>query len=346
MALVFSGFDTPPAHANEKSVEITPALTVTAATPRYVEWPESIVAYGDIAPWQEASISAQIGGYQLIEVLVNVGDVVKKGQLLARFNRSVLQTEQAELLANVEQASANLKRVKALSNGKAVSEQDLVQAETQAKVAEALLAKNQLHLQYTNVIAPDDGVISARTATLGASIPAGQELFRLILQQKLEWRGEVTAQQYARVQAGQQVSLALPDGTSTTAVVRQKAPAFNSDTRLAIIYADISKESHAVAGMYVAGDVMPGASRAHIVPAESVVIRDGRQYVLSIDAATTLSEVSLHQVITGRRKGKDIEIVSGLDGINRVVSDGAGFLSDGDTVSVVNDETTSGERQL
>ena len=57
----------------------------------------------------------------------------------------------------------------------------------------------QLRLRQTRVLAPDNGVISARSATVGAVLPAGQELFRLIRQGRLEWRAEVAAADLARL---------------------------------------------------------------------------------------------------------------------------------------------------
>jgi multidrug efflux pump subunit AcrA (membrane-fusion protein) len=72
-------------HADAASpIQPTPTLTVTSATPRRAVWPMTLEASGAIAPWQEASIAAQIGGYQLIDVRVNVGDQVEKGQVLER----------------------------------------------------------------------------------------------------------------------------------------------------------------------------------------------------------------------------------------------------------------------
>ena len=79
---------------------VVPALTVTATTPQRVTWSTVVEVPGAIAPWQEASISAQISGYQLTEVLVNVGDQVKKGQVLARINPDLLRADEALLLAN------------------------------------------------------------------------------------------------------------------------------------------------------------------------------------------------------------------------------------------------------
>src|SRR5690606_25905749 len=119
-----------------------------------------------------------------------------------------------------------------------------------------LLASKRLQLRYTDVIAPDDGVISARRATLGAVCEAGEELFRLIRKGRLEWRGELTAAQLASVAKGQLVELALPDGSAAAAEVRETAPSLDARSRLGLVYADLIPGSQARAGMYANGQIV------------------------------------------------------------------------------------------
>jgi RND family efflux transporter MFP subunit len=314
-----------------------PALTVTSAMPHHASWSATLEASGAIAPWQEASLGTQIGGYQLIDVRVNVGDQVKKGQVLARLDPALLLADEAQLQANVDQAEANRQRALTLKSGGGISDQDVLQFVTQAKTANALLASKQLQLRYTDVIAPDDGVISSRMATLGAVVPVGQELFRLIRQNRLEWRGELTAPQLALIEAGQRIALTLPDGSSATAKVRQTAPSLDAQSRLGTVYADLEPGSRARAGMYASGQVVLSESPALVIPAESVVIRDGRSYVLKLADASATPKVSLQAVTVGRREGGDVEIVQGLAADDRVVVQGAGFLNEGDVVRLADE---------
>ncbi|RXZ32708.1 efflux RND transporter periplasmic adaptor subunit [Oxalobacteraceae bacterium CAVE-383] len=320
------------AKAAAASKAAAPALTVTSAAPRRLDWPTVLEASGAIAAWQEASIGTQIGGYQLIDVLVNVGDQVKKGQVLARLDPALLLAEQTQLQANLDQAEANRKRMQSLQGSGGVSDQDILQFVTQAKTAAAQLASKQLQLRYANVVAPDDGVISSRTATLGAVAPVGQELFRLIRRNRLEWRGELTAAQLPHIGIGQQIALTLPDGSNAVARVRQTAPSLDSQSRLGIVYADVAPGSLARAGMYASGRVALGQSPALAIPAQSVIIRDGRSYVLKLADNSATPKVSLQAVTVGRRSGTDAEIVQGLGDGDRIVVQGAGFLNDGDIV--------------
>jgi RND family efflux transporter MFP subunit len=321
------------------------ALTVTSTAPRRVEWPMSVEASGAIAPWQEASIGTQIGGYEIIDVRVNVGDSVRKGEVLARLNPALLAADEAQLEANRDEAQANRQRILSLQDSGAVSEQDVLQLVTQAKTAEALLQSKRLQLHYTAVLAPDDGTISSRTATLGAVVPIGQELFRLVRQNRLEWRGELTASQLAQVVAGQHVTLTLPDGSTAAAKVREIAPLLDERSRLGTVYADIAPGSHARAGMYVDGRLELGENRVLSIPAESVVIRDGYSYVLKLSDGSGPARVTLRRVVIGRHQGSEAEIVQGVASDDRLVVQGAGFLNEGDVVRVVDaaGENSSGE---
>ncbi len=314
------------------------ALTVTAASPHRATWVTTLEVPGAIAPWQEAIVSAQISGYQITEVLVNVGDQVKKGQVLARINQALLRADEALALANYEQADANHKRAISLKTNGFISDQNILQLETQVKTTRALLDAKRLQIRYTDVVAPDDGAISARNATIGSVANTGQELFRLVRQNRLEWRGELSAKQISQIQPGQAVSLALPSGAVASAVVRQASPTLNADSRLGLVYADIAADSEARAGMYAVGRIAIGQAPALVVPAEAVVLRDGRNYVLELantPAGDGTAKVVLRAVDVGRREGQEIEIVSGLDDGARLAVRGSGFLNDGDAVRVV-----------
>lgn len=309
----------------------TPALTVTVARAEARNWSGSISAPGNIAPWQESIIGAQVAGLRLAELHAQVGDVVKRGQVLARYDADLLQTELAQLSASVEQAEANKARALRLKGTGSISEQEILNGVTLAAITSAQLAAKRLQIGYATVRAPDDGIISARSATLGSVAQNGQELFRLIRGQRLEWRGELTAQQLAQIGLGQTVRLQLPDGKIAQAKVRQIAPSFDFQTRLALVYADIPPGSNARAGMYAQGEFALAERQALVLPAAAVVLRDGRPQVLLMENG---NRVKIARVQLGRRQGAEVEVVQGIAAGQSVVLQGAGLLNDGDTVLV------------
>ena len=209
--------------------------------------------------------------------------------------------------------------------------------------AQAQVAVQELRLRHATVRAPDAGVISARTATVGAVLPAGSELFRLIRQGRLEWRAEVPAAELARVQPGQAVTVQVPGGGQATGRVRTVAPTVDPQSRLGLLYVDVQAAAPGArlkAGMFVRGDVVLGDQPALTVPQQAVVNRDGFAYLFTLAApasADGVARVTRLKVQTGRRVGDRVELLGGLpEGRTPdVVVQGAAFLNDGDTVKVV-----------
>lgn len=334
------------------AVAVAPAMTVTLAAVARADWDSSLSASGAIEPWQETVIGAQNSGLRLLEVRAEVGDRVQRGQVLARFDAATLRASLAELQATLlrseaeaRQAATNRDRMHLLADSGGVSRQELLQYATladtsaaQVAVVRAQLESRRLQLGHAEVRAPDDGVISARSATVGAVGDNGQELFRLILKGRLEWRGELTAAQLTNVKSGQRVKLNLPDGSTADAQVRRIAPRLDAQSRLGLVYADVDARSAARAGMYAAGRVVLRQQTALIVPAASVVIRDGRSYVFKVQGInTSATTVAAQAVQVGRRHGDAVEILAtaAMQAGERVVVQGAGFLKDGDSVRVV-----------
>jgi HlyD family secretion protein len=343
-----------PAHLAQQQAPlgVQPALTVTLTQPQSVQVPTRISANGNIAAWQEAIVGAQANGLRLAEVRANVGDVVKKDQVLASFAAETVQTDLAQTRANTAEAQAelsnaraNAKRARDLKATGALSAQQIAQYVTAERTAKARLdAMNatvhmqSIKLNQTQVLAPDDGVISARQATVGAVVPAGAELFRLIRKGRLEWRAEVAASDLVRLQQGQRVMVTPVGGEPMTGSVRMVAPTVDPATRNGIVYVDLTANPAARAGMFARGDFNIGSVQSLTLPQSAVLLRDGFAYVFSVakDQRVTLKKVAL-----GQRMGDQVEVISGLEPAARVVTSGVGFLSDGDTVRVVNTVTTA-----
>ena len=335
--------------ADDKKAASAPkaALTVTVTQPLTAKLPLKIAANGSIAAWQEASVGTEANGLRLAEVRANVGDVVKRGQVLAVFASDTVKADAAQANASVAEAeaalaeaAANAQRARELQPSGALSAQQITQYLTAERTAQARLQAQraaaqvaQLRLAQTQVVAPDAGVISSRSATVGAVLPAGQELFRLIRQGRLEWRAEVPSSDLVRVKVGLPATVAATSGGApVTGKVRVVAPTVDAQTRNGIVYVDLGASTDVKAGMFARGEFDVGQSDALTLPQAAVVLRDGFNYVLKVGPD---SKVTQAKVAVGRRVGDRIEITNGLDAAAKVVASGGGFLSDGDTVKVV-----------
>lgn len=322
-----------------------PALTVTTVAPQRERLALALPANGSIAAWQEASVGAEIAGLRLAEVAVEVGDKVQRGQLLARFaaeaveaDLAVAEAGLAQAKAALAEAQANAARARQVQDSGVLSNQQITQyltgeatAAAQLQAAQAQVALQRLRLSQTRVLAPDDGLISARSATLGAVAAPGQELFRLVRRARLEWRGEVTAAELPRIRIGQTVSVTVASGARLRGTVRVIAPTVDPQTRNALVYVDLPAGSSARAGMFARGEFEFGATAALTVPQSAVVVRDGFSHVFELGAG---DRVQRRRVEIGRRSADRVEITAGLRPEAKVVVAGAGFLNDGDLVKV------------
>jgi RND family efflux transporter MFP subunit len=335
---------------DKKPAAPKPALTVTTGRPQAATLPVRLAANGNVAAWQEAVIGSESGGLRLAEVRVNVGDVVRKGQVLAVFAAETVDAdvEQAraamqEAQANAASAAADAQRARTLKDSGALSEQQITQYFTAERVANAHVAaaranltQQQLRLKYTQVVAPDSGIISARSATVGAVVGVGTELFRMIRQGRLEWRAEVTSSELAHIKPGTQVLVKAASGSELTGRVRTIGPTIDPQTRNALVYVDLpaalSASAPFKAGMFASGQFELGASSAVTVPQQAVAVRDGFSYVFRLNADQRVSQL---KVSTGRRVGDRVEVVAGLAPDALIVVSGAGFLNDGDLVRSV-----------
>jgi RND family efflux transporter MFP subunit len=237
--LVVIGLGVAMGRANEPAPSVAPlaanpALSVLVIRPELRDIPVSLTANGSIAAWQEAVIGAEVGDLRLSAVNVQVGEAVTKGQILAAFSDESVLTDVAqnramlvEAEANQADARYNAERATQIAASGALSAQQVNQYQTAVKTADAKvqLAKAQLNaqllrLKYTQVLASDDGVISSRSATLGAVASKGQELFRLIRKNRLEWRGEVTAAEMPQLKPGVAVTVEVPNVGGINGTVR------------------------------------------------------------------------------------------------------------------------------
>jgi RND family efflux transporter MFP subunit len=328
----------------------TPALTVTTARPATARLPLRLAANGNVAAWQEAVIGSESNGLRLREVRVNVGDVVRKGQVLAVFDADPVNADLAQARAALQEADANAaaaqadaQRARALQSSGAMSEQQVTQyitagrtAAARVAAARATLSQQQLRLKYTQVVAPDSGIVSSRSATVGAVAGVGTELFRMIRQGRLEWRAEVTAAELPRIKPGLKAQVKAASGASVTGTVRTVAPTVDPSSRVALVYVDLppslSPDAPLKAGMFAGGQFELGESSALTVPQQAIAVRDGFAYVFRLNPDNRVSQV---KVTTGRRLGERVEVVAGLPADALVVVSGAGFLNDGDLVRQV-----------
>lgn len=322
-----------------------PALTVSFMTPKQREWPETVPASGWLKPWQEAIIASEAGGLRITEVLVDVGTVVTKGQTLVRLSQDSVLADLRKQEAAIQTAEANLAKAKAdadrarqLRASGAISDQNITERLTDEQTAKAslesekaALESQRIKLSQTIITAIDDGLITSRSAELGAVVSSGSELFRLVRQQRVEWQAEVSARYLSRISEGLSVGINGPDDHRIQGKVRLVGPSVNTSTGRAVVYVALPSEVRPRVGLYVTGSIELQTTPALTVPETAIVFRDGINYVFTVAADKRTRRI---RVETGRRQNGEVEITSGIDRSSKVVTSGGSFLSDNDLVNI------------
>jgi RND family efflux transporter MFP subunit len=322
-----------------------PALSVAAVQARSESWPQTLAANGSLAAWREVQVGTEASGQRIEQVLVDIGQRVKKGQLLAQLAAASLSAELAaskasllEAQASAQDTAATAARLKSLAGSDAVSAQQVEQAQAadaaaRARVAalQARVKADELRLSHTRVVAPVDGVVATKEAVEGALPQPGQTLFTLIRDGRLEWRAEVPGADLGRLAVGQKVRITPAGGQALDGRVRLVAPTVDPANRMGRVLVDLPAHGTARAGMFARGEFVLGEAPVLTLPQSALLLRDGFAYVFRIEG----SKVRQAKVETGRRQGDRVEVKAGLQAGEPVVTQGVGFLADGDTVRVV-----------
>ncbi len=332
--------------------EPTPSLTVTTTAPLALTVDRVLVVSGSVAAWQEVSLGVELSGNRVADVLVEVGDRVRKGQPLLRLDSRSLAVEARQTEAALLQAQANLALARGESERGAllltrglISNADndqlkanLIRAEAQLSTAEADRDAAQLNLGFATLVAPHAGVISARSVQPGTVVTSGTELLRLIRDGRLEWRADLSERDFTRVREGTAVELTAPDGSVVRGTVRTVSPSIDAQTRTGLVYADLPQPGPLRAGMFAQGRVVFGSGTGTVLPREAIVYRDGIPYIYVVDDGKArdpkqvLVKVRQQRVGIGAQQGDYLEVTTTLATDERIAVRGAGFLNDGDLV--------------
>jgi HlyD family secretion protein len=324
----------------------TSSMTITTTQVKSLDIVRSVPATGSIHPWQEVIVSAEVGGYRVAEVLVDVGTRVSKGQPLVRLSGDMLQADldsKRAALRSAEaalvNASAALRRGEQVRNSGALSAADLdkltadqIAAQARVETARADVTTSELRARYGTVTAPDSGVVTSRTVSVGQIAQAGAEMLRMLRQNRVEWRAEVPEAQLSRIKVGQNASITAVDGTVLSGRVRAVAPTVQTTNRTGLVYVDIIGEG-ARPGMFARGQIDVGKGPALLLPVASVVMQDGYSYVFVLKGANSVERRRVQQVGV---RGDDMEVSDGVAAGDVIAVKGAGFLKDGDTITVNN----------
>ena len=351
--------------ANLKDASIEQAvLSVETVLPSQDNIGNTLSADGTINAKDVANVSAKVNGVAIERILVEEGQRVKAGQILAVFDtdameQQVLQAEAdvAEAEATLANATADAARVLPLIDIDAISKQEAdryrtskLQAQASLQASKARLSTQRLSVNNANVVAPVSGIISEKMAEVGM-VAGGDPLFTIIKGGILEWRADIDPKLIGEVNVGTPVQVSLPGGDSVMGQVSRIAPTADNNRQITI-YASLAANAKVRAGMYQTGEFLLGSSSAQTVPNSAIVSNDGYDYVMLVTNISTkdgknghnIGRIKQQRVTLGERFGDSIMLTEPLPTESRLVKQGGSFLNNGDLVRVVDGLSQTGKQ--
>ena len=302
---------------------------------------------GAIAARYDMPIANEGDTGRIVAVYVEAGDHVKRGQILAKIDDSVLVQQVNRLSAALEQASAQAalsaaeyKRAQGVEAAGALSAEDIekrratsVTDAANVKVVAAQLAEAQARLGRTRLTAPVEGTVLTRRAEVGQiANPGGEPLFRFASGGEVEMRGQIAEQDLAQVKVGQTATVYLTGiERPFTGQVRLLGAIIDPQTRLGDIRIQLQADATLRPGAFARAVVAISKTQRPVLPQTAVMADANGSYVLVVNGA---GKVERHAVRVSGATDSGVIIAEGLNGAERVVATAGGFLRDGEQVQV------------
>jgi RND family efflux transporter MFP subunit len=305
-----------------------------------------------IEAWSRAPIYARVSGY-LSRWNVDIGAQVKAGQVLAQIDTPDLDQDLRQAQAQLAVARSGLglaestaKRWQSLVGQNAVSKQeadekqnDFVSRQASVQALQASVSREQALKKYTTLVAPFDGVITARNIDVGALVSvggaAGSELFVVSDIRKLRVYAQVPQRQVALIKPGSKAALSVPErpDATYTATVESSSQAISagSGTMLVQLVVD-NKRGELLPGAYanLRFDLPLDATTVTVPPGALMLGKDGVR-VATLDAA---NKVRIKKVSIGRDLGNVVQLAGGVERSDRIIDSPPDGIAEGDVVRI------------
>lgn len=333
------------AGAGDKAAQ---AQVVTVVVPGATTITGTITASGTIAARREMPVGVAGEGGQIVSVLVDAGDWVKAGQVLAVIDRSVQSQQIASQAANVEVAAAdarlaqaNLDRALKLVERGFISKADVDRltatrdaAVARVRVARASLGELGARAARLNIVAPAAGLVLTRAAEPGQIVsPGSGVLFSMARDGQMEMQARLAESDLARLAVGASAKV-VPVGSERTfdGQIWQLSPTIDQTSREGIVRIALPYDLALRPGGFATATLASGTVTAPLLP-ESAILSDDKGtfvYVIGSD-----NKAERRPVKTGEVSARGITVIEGLSGRERVVLRAGGFLNPGDKVQPV-----------
>lgn len=284
---------------------------------------------GTVRPALRSVIEAKVSG-RVEQMRVVPGQRVRAGELLVLLNAAEIQARYDQARALREQAQREFKRKEALFKDKTISQAEFDAADSQLRVAEAMVREAETLLGYIRIAAPFDGVITAKRADVGDLAAPGKPLLEMEDPATLRLEADVPEALMGQIALGDRLTVRVPAlGGVLEGTVSEIAPVADPNSRTFPVKVDLPVTAGLRSGQFGRLAVPMAEVEAIRLPARAVVVRGQ----MEITFVVTKGRAQMRLVKTGKHLQDEVEIVSGLTPGETVVVEGAAQLVDGQPVA-------------
>jgi RND family efflux transporter MFP subunit len=285
---------------------------------------------GTVRPKLSAAIEAKVSG-RIEKMLVMPGQLVKAGQLLVLLDAREIQSRYDQAAAARQEAESNLKRATSLMEQKILSQAEFDNAQAKFRMAAAAEAEAKTMLDYIRLVAPFDGVITRKLADVGDLATPGKTLLQMENPATLRLEADVPEALIGNIKLDDQLAVRIATVTNLIeGTITELAPAADPNSRTSLVKLDLPDVPGLRSGQFGRVAVPVAETSAIRVPAPAVIQRGQMELVFVI----VNNHAQLRLVKTGKRFGDEVEVVSGLNSGEQIVTEGAADLADGQPVIV------------
>lgn len=319
--------------------------SVTVIVPGRETVQGEINATGTLAARREMPVGSVGEGGAVRSVLVDAGDWVEKGEVLAVIDRSVQSQQIASQAAQVdvaqadaELAQANLDRALKLVDRGFISKADVDRltaerdaARARVRVAQATLGQLRAQADRLNIVAPEAGLVLERNVEPGQVVGGGSGvLFRLARGGQMELLADLSENDLAKLSVGVRAEVTPVGSEKTfTGEVWQISPVIDPENRQGTARVALPYAKELRPGGFAQATIASGAVVSPILPESAIQNDEKGSFVFIVDDQNV---VHRRDVTPGIVTAQGITVRSGLNGTEKVVARAGGFLNEGDKV--------------
>jgi RND family efflux transporter MFP subunit len=277
-----------------------------------------------------AAIEAKISG-RIEQMLVVPGQAVNAGDLLVTLDAHEVQARLDQATAAFQQAESDFKRANDLREQKILSQSEFDNAQSKYRMAAAVAAEAKTMLDYTKIVAPFAGVITRKLADVGDLAMPGKPMLQMENPSALRLEADVPEALIDNVKLGDKFAVRIASITNDIqGTVAEMSPAADPNSRTFLVKLDLPGTPGLRSGQFGRVAVPVGEVTAIRVPVSALVQRGQMELVF----VAVNGHAELRLIKTGRRVGDEVEVVSGLNPGEQVVTDRAAELTDGQPVII------------